>query len=171
MTNYFTSDLHLSHARILEICPNRQQYASTVEEHNQVIIDNYNSLVQPDDPYDVILKPTAINLEDYLDKPELLQLRNETGIIALYPYNYPNSYFAVYEASEGKCNYVVHDSTGLKFNDGSLDGFDLILKTPPEPAEQVDKLAEVRNFEVEKAKEVQLKKIVKLEKDLQEKDK
>ncbi len=46
MTRWFTSDWHLSHENILSLA-NRP--FNSVEEMNQTIIDNYNSLVKPND--------------------------------------------------------------------------------------------------------------------------
>ena len=43
---YFTSDLHLGHSRIIEYC---QRPFANVEEMNQVLIQNYNSVVRRDD--------------------------------------------------------------------------------------------------------------------------
>lgn len=43
---YFTSDTHFNHSRIIEFC-NRPY--SCVEEMNEVMIANWNSVVQPDD--------------------------------------------------------------------------------------------------------------------------
>lgn len=46
MTTWFTSDLHLGHARIIELC-NRP--FSSVDEMNERIIENWNDNVQEDD--------------------------------------------------------------------------------------------------------------------------
>ena len=48
MTTWFTSDLHFSHARLLELCPNTRGYA-TIEEMNAAIIKKWNEQVLPDD--------------------------------------------------------------------------------------------------------------------------
>lgn len=43
---FVTSDLHIGHARILEYCPGR---GNTVEEMNETIVRNWNSVVSWDD--------------------------------------------------------------------------------------------------------------------------
>lgn len=47
MTIYFSSDQHINHIRVLEIMPFRPW--KTVEEMNQAIVDNHNSIVKPND--------------------------------------------------------------------------------------------------------------------------
>ena len=49
MTTFFTSDLHFGHARILELCPNRKSLGTTIEEHNESLIDLFNSRVSKTD--------------------------------------------------------------------------------------------------------------------------
>lgn len=44
----FTADLHIGHNRILEFCGETRQ-GETVEEHDQIIIDSFNSVVSRDD--------------------------------------------------------------------------------------------------------------------------
>ena len=65
---YFTSDLHLGHVRALEIMPNRPW--PDVEAMNQGLIDNYNSVVKPEDTCiflgDVIMGSKVINVPKYL---------------------------------------------------------------------------------------------------------
>lgn len=51
MTIWFTSDLHLGHERIVELC---KRPFSSVEEMNETIIDNWNSLVTPYDEVYVV---------------------------------------------------------------------------------------------------------------------
>ena len=46
MTNWFTSDLHLGHARIVEL--SHRPFA-TIEEHDETIADNWRRVVRPDD--------------------------------------------------------------------------------------------------------------------------
>lgn len=45
MSVYFISDLHLSHKRILEFSGQYRDWASTVEEHDEILIDRINSVV------------------------------------------------------------------------------------------------------------------------------
>lgn len=47
MTNYFTSDSHFGHARIIELA--YRDAFSTVDEMNEGLIERWNSVVQPDD--------------------------------------------------------------------------------------------------------------------------
>ena len=46
MAIWVTSDLHFNHKNIIQLC--RPQFES-IEEHNQLIVDNYNSVVGKDD--------------------------------------------------------------------------------------------------------------------------
>lgn len=46
MTRYWTSDTHLGHRRIIELC---DRPFADVEEMNREIIDRWNFIVQPDD--------------------------------------------------------------------------------------------------------------------------
>ena len=48
MNNFFSSDWHLSHKKILQF-DNRP--FSSIEEHDNAIINNYNELVRPDDNF------------------------------------------------------------------------------------------------------------------------
>lgn len=43
---FFTSDTHFNHANILRFC---DRPWNTIEEHDQALIDNWNSVVGPDD--------------------------------------------------------------------------------------------------------------------------
>ena len=45
---WFTSDLHFNHKRIIEYEPTTRPFAS-VEEMNETLIKNWNSVVQPED--------------------------------------------------------------------------------------------------------------------------
>jgi calcineurin-like phosphoesterase family protein len=62
---FFTSDLHLNHARILELCPNRP--FSSVPEMNEILIDNWNCIVSKNDIIyflgDLFLGPIDESLE------------------------------------------------------------------------------------------------------------
>lgn len=48
MTNWFISDTHFGHTRVLEFCP-ASRPCSTIEEHDERIIDNWNADVKPED--------------------------------------------------------------------------------------------------------------------------
>jgi calcineurin-like phosphoesterase family protein len=47
MTDFFTSDTHFWHKKILEYCPNRP--FENIEEMNQGLIDRWNERVRPED--------------------------------------------------------------------------------------------------------------------------
>lgn len=68
MSLYFTSDLHLGHVRALELMPHRPW--TTVDEMNQGLIDNYNSVVTADDTVlilgDLIMGKKGENVPKYL---------------------------------------------------------------------------------------------------------
>ena len=49
MTVWFTADQHFGHTRLLELSPARGAAFSTVAEMNARLIQNWNSVVQPDD--------------------------------------------------------------------------------------------------------------------------
>lgn len=72
MTIYVTSDLHLGHKRILEICPNRLSLGSTVEEHDEALINNHNSIVSEEDTViwigDLIMGSKIVNVPLYLPR-------------------------------------------------------------------------------------------------------
>ena len=46
---YFTSDTHFFHKNILEYCPERKNFASSVEEMNDILIQRWNSKVNHGD--------------------------------------------------------------------------------------------------------------------------
>lgn len=48
MTNFFVADTHFGHSKILEFCP-YSRLCSTIEEHDERIIDNWNAEVKPND--------------------------------------------------------------------------------------------------------------------------
>ena len=68
MNKFFTSDLHFGHKNILKFAKPRP--FSTIEEHDQAIIDNWNSVVkQEDDVYiigDISLNLSAEEIENRL---------------------------------------------------------------------------------------------------------
>ena len=49
MSNFITSDLHLGHKRIREFCPESRGQFQSVEEMNEAIINNINSVVTDND--------------------------------------------------------------------------------------------------------------------------
>jgi len=60
MTIFIASDLHINHSNILKYCPNRrsgrplpesgtEEYKSEIHRMNELIISNWNSVVDPDD--------------------------------------------------------------------------------------------------------------------------
>lgn len=49
MRTFFTSDTHFGHNKILEFCKARGVLWPTVEEHDEGLIDNWNSVVSPND--------------------------------------------------------------------------------------------------------------------------
>lgn len=49
MTIYFIADTHFNHQNILTFCPNRLKFAQTVNEMNEVMIQNWNRVVYPGD--------------------------------------------------------------------------------------------------------------------------
>ena len=49
MTTFFTADLHLGHARLLELSPARGAAFTSVEHMDTALIDNWNAVVGPED--------------------------------------------------------------------------------------------------------------------------
>lgn len=49
MKRWITSDTHFGHKKILDYCPWRQDWARSIEEHDAVLIEAWNSVVAPDD--------------------------------------------------------------------------------------------------------------------------
>ena len=45
---WFSSDLHLGHARLLEFCNNTRQ-GKDIDEHDELFIEIWNSVVHPGD--------------------------------------------------------------------------------------------------------------------------
>ena len=43
---FFTSDTHFCHKKILEFC---DRPWNSIEEHDEALIDNWNSIITPDD--------------------------------------------------------------------------------------------------------------------------
>lgn len=72
MNWFLSSDLHIGHSKILEICSNRKLLGNTVEEHNEEIIRRHNSIVGPDDNIiylgDLIMGSKKLNIPKYLPR-------------------------------------------------------------------------------------------------------
>lgn len=49
---WFTSDLHFGHENILRLCPERR--GETIDEHDHILVDNWNAVVAPDDDVHVL---------------------------------------------------------------------------------------------------------------------
>lgn len=65
MTQFFTSDLHLGHARILELGSGRP--FANIGEHNMKIVNNWNNVVSPEDTVfllgDIVMGEFEKNIE------------------------------------------------------------------------------------------------------------
>jgi calcineurin-like phosphoesterase family protein len=77
MTLFFTSDLHLGHVRILELC-NRP--FDSVEAMNQAIIDRWNSVVTDEDTVFVLGDVAMGKIADSL--PLVSQLKGQKHLIS-----------------------------------------------------------------------------------------
>lgn len=86
MTTWFTSDLHFSHTRLLELCPNTRGY-ETIEEMNADIIKKWNEQVLPDDVVYILgdvffcKADTAIEILEQLNGVKHLILGNHDKVI------------------------------------------------------------------------------------------
>ena len=70
MSDLFTSDLHFSHANIQIYCPGRPQ--GSIEDHNAVLVDNWNGAVRPNDTVWVLGDVALGKLADSLPLVALL---------------------------------------------------------------------------------------------------
>jgi len=61
--NYYTSDLHFDHARIIEFC---DRPYSSVDEMNKKLKDNWNSRVKPED-HVYVLGDICMNEKGFID--------------------------------------------------------------------------------------------------------
>lgn len=85
MNTWITSDLHIGHVRILEYC--RSEFFENLEEMREMIIHNWNSVVDPDDTVyvlgDVVMGQRAENL------PHIARLNGHKHLI-LGNHDYPH---------------------------------------------------------------------------------
>lgn len=49
MKTYITSDLHFGHKNIMKFCPDTRGHFTDAEQMNELMIDDWNSIVEPDD--------------------------------------------------------------------------------------------------------------------------
>ncbi len=77
---YFISDTHFGHKKILEFEPSRRTLGDTIEEHNEKLIDNWNSVVSKNDIVwhlgDVAWSSTALKLCERLRGDKRLVMGN-----------------------------------------------------------------------------------------------
>lgn len=86
MNTWITSDTHFGHANIMDYCPWRRTWASSVEEHDHKLIEAWNAVVQPED--------TVYHLGDFalVPRPRLVELRAQLkGSIILVRGNHDRS--------------------------------------------------------------------------------
>lgn len=74
---FITSDIHFSHEKIIQYCPDR---GSSVEEMNEKIVRNWNSVVSPDD-HTYILGDVAMG--KIQDAPKYIRRLNGTKTLIL----------------------------------------------------------------------------------------
>ena len=69
---FFSSDTHYFHANVLNLCPNRQKYFSTVEEMNEGLIQRHNAMVSSDDVFihlgDIVMGPRKETISQIIPK-------------------------------------------------------------------------------------------------------
>lgn len=100
--------------------------------------------------YDVILKPTEIDLKDFIDKPELLQLRNGFKVVQIFK-NSDNvesldfEFSIAYLDDKGSHGFFHTSETGtFEPQEFKIESeFDVILKPQSEPVEKIDELCEL----------------------------
>lgn len=64
---WFISDTHWQHENILKFCPSRAERWDTVKEMNEAMIDNWNSVVKPQDKVYHLGDVTFGNKDDYVN--------------------------------------------------------------------------------------------------------
>ncbi len=105
---FFTADLHLGHAKIIEFEPARQHFAS-IEEHDQAIIDNWNSVVRKKDTVwvlgDVCFKKDKLELLEQMNGYKHLVLGNHDNFSSIDYLKYFNK---VHGAAEYKGYLLTH---------------------------------------------------------------
>lgn len=67
MSRWFTADTHFGHARICEFEPEARGQFASVEEMNEQIIENFNSVLQPDDELWILGDVALGKLDDSLE--------------------------------------------------------------------------------------------------------
>ena len=70
---FFTSDLHFGHKNLLKFTKPRP--FTTIEEHDQTIIDNWNSVVNQDDTVYVRNDKEKVDYEILLDAREFSKIQ------------------------------------------------------------------------------------------------
>jgi calcineurin-like phosphoesterase family protein len=80
MTTWITSDTHLRHRNILEYCPWRKTWASTIEEHDLILKGSWNARVRK---ADLVIHLGDLALARKEDFPELLGSLNGNLILIL----------------------------------------------------------------------------------------
>src|SRR5687768_16524721 len=87
MTIFFTSDLHFGHGNIQAYCPTRPQ--GTVDEHNEILIANWNDTV---DEHDVVYVLGDVAMGKIADSLPLVKRLN--GYKFLIPGNHDRLWWA-----------------------------------------------------------------------------
>lgn len=93
MKYWVTSDTHFGHENILKYCPWRSTWAKSIDEHDRLLVDAWNSVVQPED--------TVFHLGDFalVQRPRIAQFRRLLhGTITLVLGNHDRSAMAMREA-------------------------------------------------------------------------
>lgn len=93
---WFSSDLHISHKRILEF--GRGQHFASLEEHDEILIGNIQTCVQPDDTLyllgDILMGEAKGNAKRWLDlipgQVRFVQGNHDHGASLQAMYDQPN---------------------------------------------------------------------------------
>tara|TARA_R110002020_G_scaffold13283_6_gene48118 strand:+ start:2721 stop:3233 length:513 start_codon:yes stop_codon:yes gene_type:complete len=105
---FFTADLHLGHSKIIEFEPERQHFSS-IEEHDQQILNNWNSVVNKKDTVwvlgDVCFKKEKLELLGAMNGFKKLVLGNHDRLATE---NYLKYFSKVYGAVEYKDCLLTH---------------------------------------------------------------
>lgn len=133
---FFISDLHLGHAKILEFESSRMELGKTVEEHNEAIVDNINSVVRPKDTLwvlgDVVFGRENFSYLKRMNGHKKLVLGNHDQ----YPTDVYSRYFNTIKGAVKLDDFIlthipIHETQKFRFK-GNIHGH-LHSKVLPDP--------------------------------------
>ena len=146
MTTFFVSDTHFGHQNILEYMPERRSLGDTLEEHNEKLVENWNSVVTSKDTVwhlgDVVFGPaTNHHYLARLNGTKKLVMGNHDRLKYIAPY-FSDVFGVFYWKGEGVLSHVplhecqVGKDKRFKYNlHGHLHGTEVPRRVTPEDSE------------------------------------